>query len=253
MKFSVKARKNFVIFSLVLMLGVISYVNYSLNQQALLETSSELEKYELAMMEEHGILDDLLDEEAVFKENEEVEVAEEAPPVGDELAVEDKEEIEKIEKKEITNAVIVDSADTNELTELAQATDIEISETVTSKKLMKSNTYFIESKLERDKKRSEMISNLNDIINGQNTSEEIRDQAVSMKLSTITSTEKEVFIENMIMAKGFNDVIVYLSDQSINIVVSSDNLTEKDVAKIVDIVNRETDIAMDNIIIMSKK
>ncbi len=250
MKFSVKARKNFVIFSLVLMLGVISYVNYNLNQQALLETSSELEKYELTMMEEHGILDDLLDEEAVFKENEEVEVAEEAPPVGDELAVEDKKEIEK---KEITNAVIVDSADTNELTELAQSTNIEISEAVTSKKLMKSNTYFIESKLERDKKRSEMISNLNDIINGQNTSEEIRDQAVSMKLSTITSTEKEVFIENMIMAKGFNDVIVYLSDQSINIVVSSDNLTEKDVAKIVDIVNRETDIAMDNIIIMSKK
>ncbi|MBU5677567.1 SpoIIIAH-like family protein [Alkaliphilus sp. MSJ-5] len=246
MKFSVKARKNFVIFSLVLMLGVISYVNYNLNQQALLETSSELEKYELTMMEEHG----LLDEEAVFKENEEVEVAEEAPPVGDELAVEGKEEIEK---KEITNAVIVDSADTNELTELAQATNVEISETVTSKKLMKSNTYFIESKLERDKKRSEMISNLNDIINGQNTSEEIRDQAVSMKLNTITSTEKEVFIENMIMAKGFNDVIVYLSDQSINIVVSSDNLTEKDVAKIVDIVNRETDIAMDNIIIMSKK
>lgn len=250
MKFSVKARKNFVIFSLVLMLGVISYVNYNLNQQALLETSSELEKYELAMMEEHGVLDDLLDEEAVFKENAEGEVAEEANSVGDELAAESKEEIEK---KEITNAVIVDSADTNELTELAQATNDEISETVTSKKLMKSNTYFIESKLERDKKRSEMISNLNDIINSQNTNEDIRDQAVNMKLNTITSTEKEVFIENMIMAKGFNDVIVYLSDQSINIVVSSDSLTEKDVAKIVDIVNRETDIAMDNIIIMSKK
>jgi len=42
------------------MLGVISYVNYNLNQQALLETSSELEKYELTMMEESGILDDIL-------------------------------------------------------------------------------------------------------------------------------------------------------------------------------------------------
>lgn len=251
MKFSVRARKNFVIFSLVLMLGVISYVNYNLNQQALLETSSELEKYELTMMEEHGVLDNLLDEEAVFKES--TKAAEEANSVEDELAEESKEEKEEIEKKEISNAVIVDSADTNELTELAQATNTEISETVTSKKLMKSSTYFIESKLERDKKRSEMISNLNDIINSQNTSEEIRDQAVNMKLNTITNTEKEVFIENMIMAKGFNDVIVYLSDQSINVVVSSDNLTEKDVAKIVDIVNRETDIAMDNIIIMSKK
>ena len=45
MKLTAKARKNFAIVSLVLMLGLIGYVNYSINQQALLETSSELEKY----------------------------------------------------------------------------------------------------------------------------------------------------------------------------------------------------------------
>jgi len=240
MKFSVRTRKNFVIFSLVLMLGVISYVNYSLNQSALLGTSSELERYELALMEESGILNDLLDEEAVFNEEGEV----------DEV---DSDGIDLAENEGISNAIIVDSTDTNEITDLAQATNAEIAETVTSEKLMKNNSYFIESRLERDKKRSAMVSNLDSIINNQNTSEAIRNQAVNMKLNTITSTEKEVFIENMVMAKGFTDVIVYLSDQSVNIVVSSENLTEKDVAKIVDIVRRETDISMDNIIIMNKK
>jgi len=238
MKFSVRTRKNFVIFSLVLMLGVISYVNYSLNQSALLGTSSELERYELALMEESGILNDLLDEEAVF--NEEVNEV-------------DFDGIDLAENEGISNAIIVDSTDTNEVTDLAQATNAEIAETVTSEKLMKNSSYFIESRLERDKKRSAMVSNLDSIINNQNTSETIRNQAVNMKLNTITSTEKEVFIENMVMAKGFTDVIVYLSDQSVNIVVSSENLTDKDVAKIVDIVRRETDIAMDNIIIMNKK
>ena len=55
------------------------------------------------------------------------------------------------------------------------------------------------------------------------------------------------------MAKGFDNAIVYLGDQSINIVVSSESLTEKDVAQIVDIVKRETDIDLDNIYIMGKK
>jgi len=244
-----------IIFSLVLMLGVISYVNYSLNQAALLETSSELERYELTMLEESGMLNDLLDEEAVFNEDGEIEVGngEEGDSAEINLVENGNGNIDITQSEEITNAVIVDSKDTNELTDLAQATNSEIAETVTSENLMKSSTYFIESKIERDKKRSEMISNLDGIINAQNTSEEIRTQAENMKLNTITNTEKEVFIQNMIMAKGFNDAIVYLSDQSINIVVSSENLTDKDVAKIVDIVKRETDIAMDNMIIMSKK
>lgn len=57
----------------------------------------------------------------------------------------------------------------------------------------------------------------------------------------------------MIMAKGFDNAIVYLSDQSINVVVGRENLTERDVAQIVDIIKRETDVATDNIVIMGRK
>ena len=67
----------------------------------------------------------------------------------------------------------------------------------------------------------------------------MRSEALDIKLNTITNTEKEAFIENMIMAKGFNDAIVYLNDQSINIVVDSETLTEKDIAQIVDIVKEK--------------
>ncbi|MGI6426644.1 MAG: SpoIIIAH-like family protein [Natronincolaceae bacterium] len=242
MKLTARVRKNFAILSLVLMLGLIGYVNYSLNQQALLDTSSELEKYELTLMEEN---DGLLDETAVFEENETEDVVGKDTVRGD-LAQEGEEE-------KMSNALIVDSKSSNQVTELAEASDAEIAKTVTSKKLMKSSAYFIESKLERDKKRSELITGLNNIIEGQNTGEEMRAEALGIKLNTITNTEKETFVENMIMAKGFDDAVVYLGDQSINIVVSSENLTEKDVAQIVDIVKRETDIEMDNIVIMSKK
>lgn len=246
MKLSITARKNFIIFSLVLMLGVISYANYSLNQNALLETSSELERYELSMMEEYGLLYDTPDGEAVFNNEGEI--------VSIEAEEKDVNLVEQnIESEEELSKSIVDSTENNKLEDLAKDIDTDITETVTSKSLMKSSAYFIEGKLSRDKKRSEMISNLDDIIESQNTSEEIKDNAMNMKLNLISNTEKEVFIENMIMAKGFNDTIVYLSDQSINIVVSSEQLEANDVAKIVDIVKRETNIPMDQIIIMSKK
>lgn len=252
MKFTAKARKNFAIVSLVLMLGLIGYVNYSLNQQALLETSSELEKYELTMMKESGELDNLLDEKAVFGEDGIEDVAEK-DTVQDDSIQEAGGGIEVGEEDKSDDIVIVDSRNSNEATELAEASDSEIVETVTSKKLMKSSSYFIESKLERDKKRGEMVTSLNNIINDRNTNEETRAEALNIKLNTITNTEKETFVENMIVAKGFDDAIVYLSDQSINIVVNSEELTEKDVAQIVDIVKRETDIAMDDIIIMNRK
>jgi len=228
------------------MLGVISYANYSLNQNALLETSSELERYELSMMEEYGLLYDTLDGEAVFNSDGEI------VSVGEE-----EKDVHLVEQhtktEEELSKTVVDSTENNKLEDLVKDTNIDITETVTSKSLMKSSAYFIEGKLTRDKKRSEMISSLDDIITTQNTSKEIKDSATNMKLNLISNTEKEVFIENMIMAKGFNDAIVYLSDQSINIVVSSDQLEANDVAKIVDIVKRETNIPMDQIIIMGKK
>ncbi len=246
MKLTARVRKNFAILSLVLMLGLIGYVNYNLNQQALLETSSELEKYELTMMEENEALDGLLDETAVFDEDETEDVVGKDTVQGD-LTQGDEDE------EKMSNAVVVDSKSSNQVTELVEASDAEIAKTVTSKKLMKSSSYFIESKLERDKKRSELITGLNNIIDSQNISEEMRAEALGIKLNTITNTEKETFVENMIMAKGFDDAVVYLGDQSINIVVSSEKLTEKDVAQIVDIVKRETDIEMDSIVIMGKK
>ena len=252
MKLTAKARKNFAIVSLVLMLGLIGYVNFSLNRQALLETSSELEKYELTMMEESGELDNLLGEKPVFGENETEDIAEK-DVVQDDPIQEAKDDKEVSEEEEPDDTVIVDSRSSSKATELAEASDAEIVEAVTSKNLMKSSSYFIESKLERDKKRSEMVTSLNNIIDDRNTNEETRAQALDIKLNTITNTEKETFMENMIMAKGFDDAIVYLSDQSINIVVNSENLTAKDVAQIVDIVQRETDIAMDDIIIMNRK
>ncbi|WP_026475871.1 SpoIIIAH-like family protein [Alkaliphilus transvaalensis] len=251
--FNVLKRKNFVIFSLVMILGLIGYINYNLNKQSLLQTSSELERYELRMMENSGVVTNILDNEIALNEDEEegegeldLDLNKEEEDVDVDVDATNKTQ------DEMDNAIIVDSRD-NEVINVAQETSAQITQIITDRQIMKSNAYFIESKLERDKRRSEMISYLNDIVDNQHTAEDLRSQAQNMKIQVVTNTEKEMMIENMITAKGFNDAIVYLTDQSINIVVHSEGLNEKEVAQIVDIVRRETDITMDNIIIMNKK
>lgn len=229
MKISGMYRKNFIIFSLVLMLGLIGYINYSLNKQSLLQTSSDLEKYELMMLEQDSMVDIVVNEEDY-----------------------DSTEVSRPEDDDY-DTIIVDSLENGFILDVAQETSAEITSIITNRQMMQSNAYFIEGRLERDKRRSEMMSYLNDIINNQYTSEDLRNQAQGMKLVVLTNTEKEMLIENMILAKGFNDVIVYLSDNSINVIVQSEGLNERDVAKIVDIIRRETDIPMDNITIMEKK
>lgn len=65
-------------------------------------------------------------------------------------------------------------------------------------------------------------------------------------------TLSEAQIENMITAKGYEDCVVFLSDGSASVVVSStsDGLQTEDVAKITDIVTRETGLRASDIKIL---
>ena len=63
-------------------------------------------------------------------------------------------------------------------------------------------------------------------------------------MASNTMTESQ--IENMITAKGYDDCVVFLSDESASVVVASqtDGLQTEDIAKITDIVKQETGLAV---------
>lgn len=230
---SVRRRKNFVIFSLVIMLCLIGYINFSLNRQSLLQTSSEYEKYQMTMMKESGMMTEILDEgEVVFIEDDEL--------------LKEEDDLEEVS--------IVDSMDPSRIQDVALETSATITETLTNKKALSSNAYFIEGRIERDKKRSEMIGYLDNIVKSELTSSEMRNEAQTIKLQVIANVDREVKIENMIKAKGFNDALVYITDNSLSTVIHTDDLTQQDVAQIVDIIKREASfIPLDNVVIMNKK
>lgn len=59
--------------------------------------------------------------------------------------------------------------------------------------------------------------------------------------------------ENLIKAKGFEDAILFVSDDYINVVVKSDGLEAKDIAQITDVITKSTGVSLDRITIIERK
>lgn len=214
MKFNYKGR-GFVVVSLAAMLVVVGTVNYKLSQKSVLETSKEMKAYEQAQMEKNE--DDENNKEA-SKEKNEVEV--------------------------------VDSK-TSEINEKATETSKEIKNQLTSEKNMKKATYILDMKMTREKQRNELTQDLNEMINNPSTSEESRKEASSMKLQLVKDQETELKIENLLSAKGFEDALVYISSENVNVVVNEEKLEKSDAAKVFDLVAQQANIKYENIKLMN--
>ena len=61
--------------------------------------------------------------------------------------------------------------------------------------------------------------------------------------------EQELAIETLMASKGFSESVVNLTEDSADIVVNAEELTDANRAQIEDIVTRKTEIAPENIVI----
>lgn len=105
------------------------------------------------------------------------------------------------------------------------------------------------AKLNREQIRAKNKESLMDIINNSSLTEASKAEAVS-KLSAITeSSEKEIAAELLLEAKGFNDVVVSLTDGNADVVVNKTQLTDSQRAQIEDIIKRKTGVTADKITI----
>lgn len=157
-----------------------------------------------------------------------------------------KNDDKKDSKKDVK---VVDSKDTV-VNEKAKETSKEIEKKMTSDKNMKKASYAVDMKMNREKQRNELTEDLNEIINNPSTSEETRKQASNMKLQLVKDQELEIKIEDLLGAKGFEDSLVYISEETVNVVVNKE-LQQKDAAKIFDLVANESKVNYDNIKLMS--
>ena len=115
--------------------------------------------------------------------------------------------------------------------------------------------YFASAKLSRQKARDEAVSVLETITKNTSSTKEAIAKAETDIAIIAANAVKEARIEGLVKAKGYKDCVAYISDDSVDIVVSSPTggLKATDVAKIKDITVSETGIAADKIKIVEAK
>ncbi|MDR0979208.1 MAG: SpoIIIAH-like family protein [Lachnospiraceae bacterium] len=112
--------------------------------------------------------------------------------------------------------------------------------------------YFENSKLERDKMYSQMIENYTNMY--ENTSIPTEQKAIAAnEITKINNLKNAIMIsENLILTKGFENVVIFVNDQQISVVVKAEELLPEQIAQIQNIISREMKAEIGNIHISNK-
>ena len=105
------------------------------------------------------------------------------------------------------------------------------------------------ARLMKEQTRAKNKETLLDIINSAEISEAQKTGAVEEMIALTDIAEKETAAEILLEAKGFEDVVVSISDEGVDVVVKAQSLTDAQRAQIEDIVQRKTGTSPENIII----
>lgn len=112
--------------------------------------------------------------------------------------------------------------------------------------------YFASSRLERSNMYSEMIASYESMIANLNVSETQKGIATN-EIYSINTTKNAIMIcENLIKNKGFEDIVIFANNSSINVVVKAESLSTEQVAQIQNIISRELQAEVQNIHISYK-
>lgn len=115
----------------------------------------------------------------------------------------------------------------------------------------KSDTYFEEMRATVNMDRNQVISMLTDAeAQAESTGE--KENANKQKLKLLNYMEQEQNVENIMKTKKMPDCLVLISDNGVNVTVDKQDLKQTDVAKICDVIMRETGRKASEIIIQSK-
>lgn len=116
----------------------------------------------------------------------------------------------------------------------------------------KTDDYFDNSKLERDKMYSQMLESYQKIL--ESTSISAEQKAISeQEVAKINQTKNAIMIcENLISTKGFANSVIFVNDTSVSVVVKAENLQPEQIAQIQNIITRELKVDITNVHISNK-
>lgn len=112
--------------------------------------------------------------------------------------------------------------------------------------------FFVEYRLQRERIRAKEIEELNQLIDKDDISQEVKNRAENNLLEVLSAIKKEMVIENLIKAHGFDDAIFFYGEESATVVIKAESLSETEVYQISELISDKTDINMNNIRVVEK-
>ena len=161
--------------------------------------------------------------------------------------------IPKEDEKEIVENLISGEVNTSNAENMLLENEQPTSSTIYSNNSEKTEDYyFTTSKLERNTMYSESLETYQKMYNNTNATAEAKADALS-KINNINNTKNAIMIaENLIIAKGFEDAVIFANEGSVSVIIKAEELKTEDVAQIQNIVSRELKVEAEVIHISNK-
>ena len=245
-------KKNQVIITaLAIMIAVAGYLNFTSDKPVLNTSVEDMQSEGASGNQDDSEISAVVEDEGT--EDQVAAVTQESMDGADSETVDAKTEKQTKETAADTAKAENDTDETDgeELADASVDQDGEPidSDTVGEAVLTSGSVTLSQAKLNREQTRSKAKETLLEIVNNENLSEDAKKDAVSKMLSMTERMEKENAAETQLAAKGFADAIVSISDDSVDVTVSTKELTDKQRTQIEDIITRKTGCKLNQIVI----
>ena len=109
------------------------------------------------------------------------------------------------------------------------------------------------ARLSREQTRSKNKETLQQVIDNANVAEDVKEQAGNDLIRLTQTAEMEQAAETMLEARGFDNSVVSISEESVDVVICMETLSDTQKAQIEDIVTRKAQCTPDKIVITTLK
>ena len=154
----------------------------------------------------------------------------------------------ELTEQDLAEIEVADEEDLEDVETTETAGPENVGEAVLTSTVIAQN-FSAQAKLNREQVRSKNKEALIEVINNANAADDLKQTAMEDLMDMTNRSEMEIAAENLLTAKGFENSVVSLTEDSCDVVICRENLTESERAQIEDIISRKTDIGMENVVI----
>ena len=112
--------------------------------------------------------------------------------------------------------------------------------------------FFVDLKIERDRARGWCAASLKEVIRDESSSNEMKQKAQQELISLARNMSKELELEGLIKAKGYQDAAVMLENQVVTVIVAAPRLSGEEAGSLVELISKAAGVDAKNVMLVQK-